>query len=339
MLKIFRKKVSDNTKRLLGASLVLSLAFATSVGAAATSEKIQSRGNIEYDSNEDGEPDVLFYSSDLASISSGLNSLDAQVSVLNSNYDELISQTLSYKSQIIKGLNSNIYAKSNVSEDASFTELIDCINNIPAPTTAVGKYYTAGDNSGLGVGIEPSNPTADVDVDGITTINIGVNESITLPSGYYPNDITIQNNVVNRGSFTTLLTSEQNAVNLPAGYYNGLSISTDLTKINGKITYTLGHHHTGSASSGGGCYTRAVAHYGQKQEIVGYGHYVYVGPADDNWDGYKYDPNAPEYRWVSYTYYTYDVGCGMNEGQYVRETTDINTKTDNEIITKATIEY
>ncbi|AOZ97826.1 hypothetical protein [Butyrivibrio hungatei] len=190
-------------KKLIGAALVLSLTFGITVVASETkADSIKSRGNIEYDSDNDDEPEVLFYSDDLTTISTGIDSLNEQISVLSSSFDTLSDTTSQYKSAIISGLNGNVYSKANIPADTSFTELVGYINNIPAPTTAVGNYYDGGDNSGLGVGISSSNPTVGVDVDGISTINIGVNESITLPSGYYPNDITIQNSVANRGALS-----------------------------------------------------------------------------------------------------------------------------------------
>ncbi|AOZ97824.1 hypothetical protein bhn_II025 (plasmid) [Butyrivibrio hungatei] len=180
---------------------MLSLTFGVTVGATGTkTDSIKSRGNIEYDSDNDDEPEVLFYSDDLTTISTGIDSLNKQISVLSSSFDTLSDTTSQYKSAIISGLNGNVYSKANIPADTSFTELVGYINNIPAPTTAVGSYYDGGDNNGLGVGISASNPNVEVNVDGVSTINIGANESITLPSGYYPNDITIQNNVVNRSS-------------------------------------------------------------------------------------------------------------------------------------------
>jgi len=189
---------TNNIKRLLGASLVLSLAMAVSVGATSTSGKIKSRGNIEYDSDDNGRPDVLFYSEDLQNISSGLNALDSQVLTLSSNYDELTSQITGYKEGIIKGLNSNVYANANLPDDLSFDKIIDSIKSIPAPSVAMANYYEFGDNSGLNVGLSSTNPNTEVNIDGVTTINLGVDESITLPSGYYPNDIVIQNSVTDR---------------------------------------------------------------------------------------------------------------------------------------------
>ncbi|WP_026653384.1 hypothetical protein [Butyrivibrio proteoclasticus] len=248
MKKLFNIEMAGNCKKLLGASLVLSLAFATTVGATGTTtDSIKSRGNIEYDADKDGEPEVLFYSEDLTTISTGIDSLNQQISVLSSSFDTLTDTTSQYKSDIISGLNSNVYAKANIPADASFTDLINYINNIPAPTTAVGNFYNGGDNSGLGVGISSSNPTADVNVDGVTTINIGVNESITLPSGYYPNDITIQNNVANRGSNNVLLSTNSNSATLPAGYYDEFTVSTDIKNAGGTVAYCQHVHSTESA--------------------------------------------------------------------------------------------
>jgi len=119
-----------NWKKILGVSLVLSLAFATSVGAASTSFGGKSKGNIEYDSNGDGHADVFFCSEDLTNISNGLKSLDTQVSALSNSYDKLTSETQKYKTEIITGLNTNAYAKSNLPDDLSYDGIVKAINDV-----------------------------------------------------------------------------------------------------------------------------------------------------------------------------------------------------------------
>ncbi|WP_148661979.1 hypothetical protein [Butyrivibrio hungatei] len=124
---------ANNIKKLIGASLILSLSLTVTAGATEpTSYSIKSRGNIEYDSDKNSNPEVLFYSEDLTAISTGLQALNSQIAVLSNNYDELISQTNGYKTDIINGLNSNVYAKDNLSDESSFNNIVDAINSIPA---------------------------------------------------------------------------------------------------------------------------------------------------------------------------------------------------------------
>ncbi len=340
-----------NKKRLIGTSLLLSLLLAQSVGASGTiSDGIKSRGNIDYDDNFDGESDVLFYSEDLKTVANGIDNLNTNVATLQQAFTDLGDQTAEYKTQIISGLNSNVYAKANIDATATFEQIIDKINNIPAPTVAQGAYYSNGDNSGLGVGISPSSVAADVDIDGVTDLNLAVNESITLPSGYYPNDITIKNNVANRGSAPIILTSGMRHFSLAEGYYSNIEVTTDISNLsNGEITYFIGHKHTGN-STGGGCYTEVISSYlaTHSHNWKGTGHYsgtaeyfecTHCGrglyPQFNDW-------NFPNVPCSTYTVYVYGPGCGYEEGEIVRTTTnyaELNSLTANELLSKVEIVY
>lgn len=279
------KFISVNKKRIIGTSLLMSLFIAQTVGAAPTvTGELVSKGNIEYDADNDGKADVYFYSKDLTNIANGIDTLNSDISIMETAMTSLSNQTKTYKTDIINGLNSSVYAKANISSDASFEQIIEKINNIPAPTTAVGTYSTGGDNTGLGVGLSSSTPQADVNIDGVTTLNLGIDEAITLPSGYYPNDITIKNNVANRGSNYLLLTATQKSISLEPGWYDeNTVITTNIEPAMGNATYEYVHHiHTEDGitdttivndkansssvsskptylSSPKGCYTKAVS--------------------------------------------------------------------------------
>lgn len=154
-----------------------------------------------------------------------IDELDLQIEILAKNYADLIATIYKYKADIIKGLNSSVYANDNISSDASYTDIISGINNIPVPKTAYGKYFAKGDNSGLGVELSDSATRADVNIDGVNELNLGVNQSITLPSGYYDRDLVINNNILNRGSLS-LSPKEDKTYTIPSGFYEGGTIDT-----------------------------------------------------------------------------------------------------------------
>ena len=222
----FKNEILKNSKKIVGTALLSSLLVAQTVGATGTvADSVKSKGNIEYDANGDGSADVYFYSKDLTAIGSGIDSLNENMVSVGDALVELKETTIKYKTDIISGLNGNVYAKNKISSDASFEDIISKIRNIPTPTTAVGTYTSSGDNSGLNTGISSSTKQTNVDIDGVTSLNLAVNEAITLPSGYYPNDITIKNNVVNRGSLS-FNPSRRSSSSVSAGYYTGGTLSS-----------------------------------------------------------------------------------------------------------------
>ena len=193
--------------------------------ATTVEDLLQSKGYITYDPDADGVPEMAFYSDDLKNIGKGVDALNNNIAILTDKYDELATASEQYRGELISGLNSNVYAKANIPTEASYKDIISKINNIPAPTTALGKYYKDGDNTGLGVGISNSLQNIDVGIGGINSLKLGINESITLPSGYYPENMTIHNNVLNRGSLNWNPTGNT-SMDIPSGYYSGGKIST-----------------------------------------------------------------------------------------------------------------
>ena len=233
--------------------------------AEKISDSIKSEGNIEYDANGDGKAEVLFYSKDLSVLAEGIEKLNANTITLSEKYDELTEASIKHKIAIINGLNSNVYAKANIESSATYDDLITKINNIPAPTKAKGSYYSSGDNTGLNAGLSINKTGADIGIDGVNEIKLGANESITLPSGYYPNDITISNNVMNKGDLK-MVPGGSGVFPVASGYYTGGQIDTTqvykagytegaaaaaANRPNVSITYRVRHTH------GSWCYPEA----------------------------------------------------------------------------------
>ena len=345
----FKDFVFSNSKKIIGSALLLSLMAVQTVGATGgITDSLKSKGNIEYDANGDGQADVYFYSKDLTTIAGGVEDINSNMAILSQSFTDLTTASNGYKSDIIAGLNSNVYAKNNIPADSTFEDIISKINNIPAPTTATGNVWSSGDNSGIGI---TSNGQS-VNIDGVTSLNLAVNESVTLPSGYYPNDITISNNVANRGSSPVYLTSANNTVTLPQGYYDEFIVSTNI-KTEGEVYY---HHHVHSelstneyyedqspaitsvgpadndkASQNSGCFTKPV--YGTKScggtyhlkytNQEGYPEYTqyhstcdrcgYSTSDDWNQDGTKCKRTVTDYNNIV----GYTTGCGIIRGTVV----------------------
>lgn len=71
-----------------------------------------------------------------------------------------------------------------------------------------------------------------------TVFELGVNEQLTIPAGFYAKDVTIKNGVVNRGSGTRIISGQST---LEPGYYEGGTLSTtDPAALVGNMTF---YHH------------------------------------------------------------------------------------------------
>lgn len=246
----FKELLMKNAKKIVGSALLLSLVAVQSVGAATSvSDSVISRGNIEYDADGDGSADVYFYSKDLKTIAGGIDSIDSNIAALKTEMATLASTTAAYKSDIVSGLNKTVYTKSNIESSASFSEIISKINSIPVPDTLTASYYAGGNNSGIG-GLSSSSSTKSVSLGTNTTFNLAANEALTLPAGFYANDLTIQNNVKNLGNVTKSLGAEQ-SYTIEPGYYTGGTITnSDVNR--GSLSQTL---------NPGGSYTLAAGYY------------------------------------------------------------------------------
>lgn len=99
--------------------------------------------------------------------------------------------------------------------------------DISSPTTATGKYYNDGNNTGLGVELSETQTEADVDIEGVTELNLGINEAVTLPAGYYSDNITIQNNIKNNGALNKTGLTAGSSFTIPEGYTTGGTITAE----------------------------------------------------------------------------------------------------------------
>ena len=86
--------------------------------------------------------------------------------------------------------------------EINIDDLVEYDDTLEGISSLTASYYSSGNNDTLGVGITSSSGSKDVALSttGASDLNLGINESITLPSGYYANPITIKNGVANRGS-------------------------------------------------------------------------------------------------------------------------------------------
>lgn len=146
-------------------------------------------------------------------------------------YDKDITINIPTKADVIKDLGSATFEtekKENGNLDIkALTSGYVYANSIAASIkkveSATGSYYTGGNNIGLGVG----TGSKQVSLEGVNELSLGVSEAVTLPSGYYPNDITIKNNVKKIGQVTKSLGSGE-SYSLSEGYYTGGRISSDI---------------------------------------------------------------------------------------------------------------
>lgn len=143
-----------------------------------------------------------------------------------------------------------------------------------------------------------------------------------------------------------LLSSSNNTANFAAGYYDAFMVSTEIPDIPGTISYQIGHVHTGS-SRGGGCYTVYLRTESGTEKWQEAHQWSYSNSAADNvctvcgmHSGFQgYQLGGTHTRSRDYTYKVYALGCGYENGEYVRDTDEPTDLTANEKIISATITY
>ena len=107
--------------------------------------------------------------------------------------------------------------------------------------------YAGGNNDSTGVNADNTPLDISLSSTGDTVINAGVGESVTLPSGYYFNPVTVNNGVAYRGGTDIILTDTEKTKTFPAGYYDEFKVTGDFKDIpNASLTYT---HHVHSLTS------------------------------------------------------------------------------------------
>ncbi|WP_120657629.1 hypothetical protein [Butyrivibrio sp. X503] len=132
--------IKQNSMKLIGAAVAMSLLFSATVYAeelddfvnsediTTMSEEIDTLGDQVDTLNENNSDDEL--SDQISTISDGIGTLDGLLSSIMSSFNSLKASLSQYKSNIISALNSNVYAQNNISSDASFEDVVDKINDI-----------------------------------------------------------------------------------------------------------------------------------------------------------------------------------------------------------------
>ncbi|WP_026653383.1 hypothetical protein [Butyrivibrio proteoclasticus] len=139
-----------------------------------------------------------------------------------------------------------------------------------------------------------------------------------------------------------ILTSANNTVNLPAGYYDGFTATTDVKNANGTIKYVVKHTHQGN-TSGGACYQTLERTYQQSR-----GHDF---EPQNHWhQGAQYKKckycgvgyysglvSAPGGSCSTYTVYVYSLSCPYEETE--REIDDLSEMVSGDTLVRAIITY
>ena len=130
-------------------------------------------------------------------------------------------------------------------------------------------------------------------------------------------------------SQTRVIASKSDVIELPSGYYEGVTVSTSLNPV-GNVIYSLAHQHvnyagvvtTSEQRTSGGCFTKAVSRHAEGW--------------DETWN---FEKGGPNHEWYSYDYTAYVCNCGYSQGEIVRTTTNQNDVQPNEYIKSVTITY
>ena len=245
---------------IVGMMGVTGVAYADS---SSVKDDMVSVGVYKYDADSDGnydEGDIILDARDITNLAEA-------VDTLNSKYTAAIAELSANKYALVQAMDATVTAKNKIlssgatdADDISFDTIISTISNLQTPSTATASYYAGGTNgdnstngyladSGLAAtssSVSSGTATISLNTSGASDLTVGVNESVTLESGYYSDPVTISNGVVNRGTVSTTLTSSDNTITLSPGYYDSITVSTDITNLPGTITYT---HHLHSLTS------------------------------------------------------------------------------------------
>lgn len=149
--------------KLMGTTLATFLFFSLNVHAeeveelvnsediATASEEISTLDNKVDDLSEKCSDSGV--TEEISSIADGIDNLDDLFSVIANDFTKLRSKVNQHKKDIINGLNSKVYVQDNISESASYEDIIARIN--------------------------------DIDYKGTINVTLDSNESYKLESGYY----------------------------------------------------------------------------------------------------------------------------------------------------------
>ena len=112
-------------------------------------------------------------------------------------------------------------------------EMVDVLSHNNVLTAGV--YTPSGSDSDLLDGsISLSEGGATLST-GATNFNVGIGESVTLPTGYYGEDTVINNGVKDNGNVLVSLSKETLTASLGAGYYQSITVDTEQAYIDGFI--------------------------------------------------------------------------------------------------------
>lgn len=117
----------------------------------------------------------------------------------------------------------------------TFQEIAECINSISRNAEATAEYSVNEQESSNSIGVSESNSvnvTLVDETDGGQTIELGVDEQMTIPAGYYSDDFVISNGVSDRGNGDYVLDGDDPSVTLKEGYYSESTISIASTWYN-----------------------------------------------------------------------------------------------------------
>ena len=240
--------------------------------------------------------------------------------------------------------------------EINIDDLVEYDDTLEGISSLTASYYSSGNNDSLGVGITSSSGTKEVvlSTSGAYTLDLGINESITLPTGYYANPITINNGVANRGSnsLANYITPTNTA--FPDGYYptsklneiyNAGVLNGNVTGFKGAtVTYHLVHQHVdknGNVQSGdyvtsgsGGCYTREVATWVKSGYMDSWTEWT------GNDSGSGHEDYIEHHEWHDTSHYEYKWYCTCGYAYHAEEpsTTDYDSILPTQLIKSVSVE-
>jgi len=129
----------------------------------------------------------------------------------------------------INWASSTSYASSLAANKFTLKTLIAAIEtgvtDLDSERNGTVNYYTAGDNTGIGK-TDETTTSVSYPMARVSKVNLGINESFVLPSGYYDNSVTVNNNIKNLGSLSKTNITAGQTITLSEGYYTDGTITT-----------------------------------------------------------------------------------------------------------------
>lgn len=197
------------------------IAIPCAVSATSPNLSMDSKGRFEYDENKDNNPETVLDAGDLSRLSSQSEVLSENISSLEEKYNTLQSSFSSAQNQLEKfqtigdATPADILVGKTAWVDGQLvTGTINKISSAPVST------YTADSNT------PSTEKDGNVSVGNADTVNLGINQKITMPAGYYNENTIINNQVKDKGSVKVSFTKAIQSVTLDSGYYDGLSFDT-----------------------------------------------------------------------------------------------------------------